>query len=214
MANIEAACERSDVLAFGTQKRRSTTPPGGSIATGMLCSDLPHESSGPAGCGRGFGAGDIACRLDGPHESFDGRASFSTWLCGILRRKIADYYRAVSRERALADVETSDGCGPLFSKRGKWLETVAPWRESPEQLAENLEFWEVMANCLANLPAHFVEAFQMREIRLASVEEVCKSTGVTPRHLSVRLHRAQALAATLPGSEMVWKQLIEQAQSE
>ena len=70
-----------------------------------------------------------------------------------------------------------------------------------------------MANCLANLPAHLVEAFQMREIRLASVEEVCKSTGVTPRHLSVRLHRA-ALAATLPGSEMVWKQLIEQVRSE
>jgi RNA polymerase sigma-70 factor (ECF subfamily) len=126
-------------------------------------------------------------------NSFDGHASFGTWLCGILRRKVADYYRSVSREQALTDVEAGDGGGPLFSKRGKWLETVGPWRESPEQLAENSEFWGVLADCQGNLPAHLAEAFQLREIRLASMEEVCKLTGVTPKNLSVRLHRARLL---------------------
>jgi RNA polymerase sigma-70 factor (TIGR02943 family) len=126
-------------------------------------------------------------------ESFDGRASLGTWLCGILRRKIADHYRRVGRERVLVDVDGSDQCGPLFSQRGKWLESVAHWQESPEKLAENSEFWGVLANCLGNLPAHLAEAFQLREIRLASMDEVCTATGVTPKNLSVRLHRARLL---------------------
>jgi RNA polymerase sigma-70 factor (ECF subfamily) len=126
-------------------------------------------------------------------ESFDGRASLGTWLVSILRRKIADHYRRVGRERVLAEVEASDGAGPLFSRRGRWLESVAHWKESPDQLAETVEFWGVLAQCLASLPAHLGEAFQLREIRLASMEEVCTATGVTPKNLSVRLHRARLL---------------------
>jgi RNA polymerase sigma-70 factor, ECF subfamily len=129
----------------------------------------------------------------GARKTFDGRSSLGTWLCGILRRKIADYYRRVSRERVLSDVEAGDNGGRLFSDHGKWLESMAQWQESPEQLAENTEFWAVMTDCLANLPAHLAEAFQLREIRFASMDEVCTLTGVTPKNLSVRLHRARLL---------------------
>jgi len=129
----------------------------------------------------------------GARGSFDGRSSLSTWLGGILRRKIADYYRRVGRERVLVEVETADQNGNLFSKRGRWLEPVSRCKESPEQLAENSEFWSVMASCLGSLPAHLAEAFRLREIRLASMEEVCTATGVTPKNLSVRLHRARLL---------------------
>jgi RNA polymerase sigma-70 factor (ECF subfamily) len=129
----------------------------------------------------------------GARKSFDGRSSLSTWLGGILRRKIADYYRRVGRERVLVEVDATDQNGSLFGKRGKWLEPVTRWKESPEQLAENSEFWSVMTGCLAGLPAHLAEAFRLREIRLASMEEVCTATGVTPKNLSVRLHRARLL---------------------
>jgi len=126
-------------------------------------------------------------------ESFDSRASLGTWLGSILRRKIADHYRRLGRERVLVDVDAADDNGKLFTKRGKWLEPVARWKESPEQLAENSEFWSVMAGCLGSLPAHLAEAFRLREIRLASMDEVCAATGVTPKNLSVRLHRARLL---------------------
>lgn len=126
-------------------------------------------------------------------DSFGGRASFDTWLCAILRRKIADYYRCAGREQALADVDADDKGEPLFSRRGRWLESVAPWRESPEQLARNSEFWEVMDRCLAKLPAHLAHAFQLREIQMASMDDVSRRTGVSPKNLSVRLHRARLL---------------------
>jgi RNA polymerase sigma-70 factor (ECF subfamily) len=125
-------------------------------------------------------------------ESFDARASFGTWLCGILRRKIADHYRRTGRE-PLVELEAVDTDGSLFGKRGKWLEGTSRWKETPEQLAENSEFWGVMAGCLASLPAHLAQAFQLRELRMASMEEVCAATGITPKNLSVRLHRARLL---------------------
>ncbi len=50
-----------------------------------------------------------------------------------------------------------------------------------------------MAECTAQLPAHLAEAFRLREMRHASVEEICTATGVTPKNLSVRLHRARLL---------------------
>lgn len=126
-------------------------------------------------------------------KSFDGRSSRGTWLGGILRRKVADHFRRLGRERVAQEVETVEQGAEFFSRRGKWIERIAPWKESPEQLAENGEFWTVMAHCLGGLPVHLAEAFQLREMRLASMEEVCQATGVTPKNLSVRLHRARLL---------------------
>ena len=126
-------------------------------------------------------------------ESFDGRASLGTWLCGILRRKAADYYRRVGRERIVQDIEKEDQHGPLFGKRGKWLDRIAHWGQTPEQLAENSEFWSVMSHCLADMPSHLAEAFQLRELRQSSMDEICTSMGLTPNSLSVRLHRARLL---------------------
>lgn len=126
-------------------------------------------------------------------DAFDGKSSFGTWLCGILRRKIADHYRRQGRERVVQEVDAGDDSNPLFSACGKWLESIADWGQPPEQLVENAEFWPVFAGCLAGLPAHLAEAFQLREIRSASMEQVAAATGVTPKHLSVRLHRARLL---------------------
>ena len=125
--------------------------------------------------------------------AFDGRASLGTWLGGILRRKVADYYRRNGRERARMEVEASDQAGPLFGRFGKWLDGTAPWRESPEQMAENAEFWGVVAACLGELPSHLAEAFALRELRQETFEEVSTQTGITPKNLSVRLHRARLL---------------------
>jgi RNA polymerase sigma-70 factor (ECF subfamily) len=134
-------------------------------------------------------------------DSFDSRASLSTWLFSILRRKVADHYRRAGREQALDHDEPVPGGAPMFDSRGHWLESIPEWQAAPNQLVENTEFWGVMASCLAGLPAHLAEAFQLREIRFASVDEVCTMTGITPKNLSVRLHRARLLLRSCLGQK-------------
>lgn len=126
-------------------------------------------------------------------DTFDRRSSRGTWLCGILRRKIADHYRAVGRGRGAAERTASGVNEPLFSKHGKWRESIARWEDSPEQLMQNSEFWDVMRQCLASLPAHLADAFRLREFHRKSIEDTCLLTGVTQKNLSVRMHRARLL---------------------
>jgi RNA polymerase sigma-70 factor (ECF subfamily) len=126
-------------------------------------------------------------------HTFDGRSSLATWLCGILRRKIADHYRRVGRRRQFVEGTANHENRPLFDKRGKWRDAMARWKESPEQLTQSSEFWEVMSSCLASLPAHLADAFCLREIHLKSIEDTCLLTDITPKNLSVRLHRARLL---------------------
>jgi RNA polymerase sigma-70 factor (ECF subfamily) len=125
------------------------------------------------------------------HE-FDGRSAFSTWLIGILRRKVADYYRRNAKTLEVVDCELVRPAEP-FDSRGKWTAAPAAWRTTPDRHAENAEFWEVVAGCLGGLPVHLAQVFEMRELGLASTDEVCQLTGLKPKNVAVRLHRARLL---------------------
>ncbi|MGD9647565.1 MAG: sigma-70 family RNA polymerase sigma factor [Pirellulales bacterium] len=123
---------------------------------------------------------------------FDGKSAFGTWLVAILRRRIADHYRKSGRSPEVSEEALVDSPRP-FSDKGKWLQSPANWRASPEQLIENAEFWGVFHDCLDDLPGHLGQAFQMREIGARSTAEISQQVGITPKNLAVRLHRARLL---------------------
>jgi RNA polymerase sigma-70 factor, ECF subfamily len=125
-------------------------------------------------------------------RDFDHRAAFSTWLIAILRRKIIDHYRKDARTLATTDAEI-DEIAPMFDRSGHWTVPPANWRSTPASQAENSEFWQVVRRCLADLPRHLAQAFELRELGLATVQEASEIAGVTPRNLSVRLHRSRLL---------------------
>lgn len=125
--------------------------------------------------------------------TFDGRSSRGTWLVGILRRKIADHFRASGRELVSHAAEPAMAERALFNARGKWAAAPRKWPATPERLAEDAEFWRVFGGCLDTLPVHLAQAFQLREFGLATMEDICRVAGITPKNLSVRLHRARLL---------------------
>jgi RNA polymerase sigma-70 factor, ECF subfamily len=125
-------------------------------------------------------------------HKFAGESSFGTWLVAILRRKIADHYRAVGRAPELLDGNSWDSAD-AFSKHGKWINKYSRWQTSPEQLAENQEFWQVFKSCLHGLPSPLAQAFQLRELVCATADEASEQIGITPKNLGVRLHRARLL---------------------
>lgn len=120
---------------------------------------------------------------------FRGEAAVRTWLIGILRRKIADFYRRQSREN-----ETLDADAPWpFDADHRWRTRPADWGGDPAQIAESAEFQAALASCLEKLGPTLRPAFQMRVLDEANTEEICSELGITPTNLSVRLARARVL---------------------
>ncbi len=130
-------------------------------------------------------------------EVFAGRSTERSWLFGILRNKLVDYYRLQSREVALADLESpfpeEEG---FFGDRGPgkdgWVMRIAPkaW-DTPESSLVTKEFQEVLKNCLSRLPEKVAQAFLLREVDGIPSEEICKDLGVSPNNVWVMLHRAR-----------------------
>src|SRR5438094_6238529 len=55
------------------------------------------------------------------YEKFGGRSLERTWLCGILKNKIVDYFRKLGRETSFTDLEFfSDECLGKFVPIGFW----------------------------------------------------------------------------------------------
>lgn len=127
-------------------------------------------------------------------DSFDGRSAIRTWLTGILRRKIADYYRRAGRlPPQQAAGSDSDDAGSEFNEAGKWEVAPRRWPVSPDRVVEDAEFRQVLARCIAELPAHLAQAFELREMKVLPVPDVCRLAEISPKNLSVRLHRARLL---------------------
>ena len=125
-------------------------------------------------------------------ESFAGRSSVRTWLFGILKHKIIDHIRKISRERP-ANVPDSMETSLIdsFDESGGWNTQPAKWSTDPSLLLEQREFLEMLQHCLSELPPRLHQVFTMRELDGLSTEEICKTMDITPTNGGVMLHRAR-----------------------
>jgi RNA polymerase sigma-70 factor (ECF subfamily) len=64
---------------------------------------------------------------------------------------------------------------------------------SPDEAAEDAEFWAVRALCVIKMRVTLAQAFELRELAMESVREICDSAGITSKNLAVRLHRARLM---------------------
>ena len=52
------------------------------------------------------------------HERFAGQSSVRSWLCGILKHKLCDYFRKRGRETSFTDLEfLEDECADRLSRK-------------------------------------------------------------------------------------------------
>jgi RNA polymerase sigma-70 factor (ECF subfamily) len=127
------------------------------------------------------------------HESFAGRSSERTWLFGILKNKIVDYYRKLGRETSFTDMEfLSDECSEKFVNGG-WIHAAAPkeWKPEPDAVMHRADFWVTMNSCLGKIPDRVAKVFMLREMDDLSTREICQSLCITESNLWVMLHRAR-----------------------
>jgi RNA polymerase sigma-70 factor (ECF subfamily) len=127
-------------------------------------------------------------------DRFKPGSSYRAWLMAILKNKIIDHYRRNVIEIPSADLglwEEEDD-REYFDKTGHWKRDLNDWKDSPEQLVENAEFWETFQSCLLGLPESHRRTFTLRELDGVKSDEVCEILSITTSNLFVIMHRARS----------------------
>jgi RNA polymerase sigma-70 factor (TIGR02943 family) len=128
------------------------------------------------------------------HEKFAGQSSVRSWLCGILKHKLCDYYRKLGRETSFTDLEfLDDECAEKFVPEGYWVHMNGPkeWKPEVDEVMHRDEFWQTMRDCLAKLPERIATVFMMREMDEIESKEICVTLSISDSNLWVMLHRAR-----------------------
>jgi RNA polymerase sigma-70 factor (ECF subfamily) len=128
-------------------------------------------------------------------KNFAGRSAEKTWLIGILKNKIYDYFRKASRETSFADLEfyaeeESEGFITRGLTKDAWSQGPQEWPEPGAGLDSEV-FWKAYRECAAKLPRHVAAVFHLREVDGLAGREVCALLNISENNLWVMLHRAR-----------------------
>ena len=130
-------------------------------------------------------------------KGFAGRSAEKSWLVGILKNKISDYYRKASRETSFSDTEFySDEESDRFVQEGlfkdAWIHELGPreW-SSPGASLDSDVFWQTFRDCSNKLPKKVGAVFTLREVDGIESKEICALLNISEGNLWVMLHRAR-----------------------
>jgi len=123
-------------------------------------------------------------------NSYSGKSSVRSWLVGILKHKIADQFRALTRDRSWRAMG-NESIDDLYDARGHLNPPAGSWAVDPRTALERGEFWNCFYACMAKMPDRSSSVFMLREIDSLTSEEICKLLEITPSNYWVILHRAR-----------------------
>ena len=111
----------------------------------------------------------------GARKNFKKQSTEKTWLTGILKHKIMDYFRKYAKGQNDLRIDSSEKpVEAYFTENGKWREKPALWAADPHELYKQKEFLDVLYYCLSTLPERQSKVFTMREVDGLSTEKICK----------------------------------------
>ncbi len=129
---------------------------------------------------------------------FSGKSAEKSWLTGILKNKIYDYYRKAGRETSFTDLEfysdeESDRFVPDGLSKGGWIHELGPleWSTEPGASLDQEAFWKTFHDCSNKLPKNISTAFTLREVDGVESKEICALLNISENNLWVMLHRAR-----------------------
>jgi RNA polymerase sigma-70 factor (ECF subfamily) len=111
-------------------------------------------------------------------ELYSGKSSFFTWLCGIAKHEIADFYR----KKKIKTI--------LFS-RLPWLENLASEALGPEQVFLREEMVKRVRETLKNLSEGYQQVLRLKYYQGLSVKEIAHQLNETVKAIESRLSRAR-----------------------
>lgn len=130
-------------------------------------------------------------------DNYQSKSSERSWLTGILKHKIIDYFRQTGKEKQITGEEADFSSYQYLFADKDWNDHWTPefipgeWNVSPEKAVEQHEFCEVLEHCLGELPERVANAFVLREMDGLMGAEICDIFGISKENYWVMLHRAR-----------------------
>ena len=124
--------------------------------------------------------------------NFKGNSAPKTWLIGILKRKVADYYRKKNRDMTSnnVEVESIERSETYFLDNGSWQAGMNEW--TPDlHLLDDKSFNLVFKDCMNNLPENWNYAIRQKFLEGTSSAEICKVLDITPTNYWQIIRRAK-----------------------
>lgn len=116
--------------------------------------------------------------------TFSGRSSFFTWLCGIAKHEIADFYRK-------RKIKT------ILSSRFPFLEGLADQALGPEEELIEAELKREIRAVFRKLSEGYREVLRLKYIDGYSVAQIAEELGTTFKAVESRLFRARKAFAKI-----------------
>lgn len=123
-------------------------------------------------------------------EQFRGESTFANWVLRIA----ANHALKLMRKRRGMPTLSWEGRGSGEEENGSPLphpDFIAPWRETPADLAERSEIRDLIDQSLLELDEKYRLVFLLRDIEGLSVRETAEVLGLSESNVKVRLLRAR-----------------------
>ena len=111
-------------------------------------------------------------------DKFTGKSSVSTWLVGILKHKIIDFFRKHRHEvkQVQTDELADDILAYQFDSEGNWQVDLVEW-DMPDTQLNQQQFSEIFNHCISRLPQRMADLLFLRSIENVPMAECCDLLG-------------------------------------
>ncbi len=113
-------------------------------------------------------------------DGFAARSSEKTWLIGILKHKILDYFRYTAKERSMSDdVQSSaDIENDYFDQSEHWLIDSSSWFMTDHRV-EQEQFLSVFEQCMSRLSPRMAQLFILSELDGIESRKICELMSIS-----------------------------------
>lgn len=126
-------------------------------------------------------------------SQFQKNSSPKTWLFGILKNKIAGFYRKQIKLQLVSFSQLEDESS-FFDKNGSWVaaerQELISWEE-PAGEAEEEAFQIALKNCMDQLPPLWQAALQLKYLEGEKGAAITKDLGISASNYWQIIHRAK-----------------------
>ncbi|MGC8976746.1 MAG: RNA polymerase sigma factor [Candidatus Ratteibacteria bacterium] len=117
-------------------------------------------------------------------QSFEGRASFSTWLYRIATNFALMKLRKEKQKKvSLEELKKTED--------GTYTYEISDWKENPYFYYKNEELKEILSSAIDSLPPKYKTIFILHDIEGLKVEEVAKILSLSIPTTKTRIHRSR-----------------------